>query len=112
MPPVCVPGQASLGREHSLLPAVLGWEHLHLSLPSYRKIFNLCQVKFDCASDIITAGELKIDQSFGVHISTPRCARNLKLMALDLSGPQVVASPFSGSYIKNCDLQNSLNNVE
>jgi hypothetical protein len=33
-------------------------------------------------------------------------------MALDLSGPQVVAGQFSASYIKNCDLHNSLNKVE
>jgi hypothetical protein len=58
------------------------------------------------------AGELKIDRSFGTNTSAPRCARNLKLMALDFSGPQVVASQFSASYIKNCDLQNSLNKLE
>ncbi len=41
-----------------------------------------------------TVGELKIDRYFGVNISAPRCAKDLKLMALDLSGPQVVASQF------------------
>ncbi len=39
-----------------------------------------------------TVGELKIDWSVGVNISAPRCARKLKLMALDWPGPQVVAS--------------------
>ncbi len=33
-------------------------------------------------------------------------------MALDLSGPQVVAVEIISSYIKNCDLHDSLNKVE
>jgi hypothetical protein len=61
---------------------------------------------------ICTVGEIKLDRSFGVNISAPRYARNLKLIELDLSGPQVVASQFSASYIKNSDLHDSLNKVE
>jgi hypothetical protein len=50
---------------------------------------------------IYTAGELKMYRSFNVNISAPGCARNLKLLALDLSGPQVVEIKISASYIKN-----------
>ncbi len=59
-----------------------------------------------------TADELKIDRSFDVNISAPGCARNLKLLTLDFSGPQVEAVENSASFIKNCDLHDSLNKVE
>ncbi len=60
-----------------------------------------------------TAGELKIDQSFGINFSTPGCARKLvNRWALDLFCPQVVAVQISASYIKNSDLYDSLNKVK
>jgi hypothetical protein len=59
-----------------------------------------------------TAGELKIDRSFSVNFSTPGCAKNLKLLTLYLSGPQVVAVQVSASYTKNSNLYDSLKQVE
>jgi hypothetical protein len=60
---------------------------------------------------IHTAGELKIDWFFDVNISAPGCARNLKLVASDLSGPQVVEVEIS-AYIKNIYLHDSLNKLK
>ncbi len=59
-----------------------------------------------------TVGELKIDRSVDVNISAPGCARNMKLVTLEFSGPQVEAVENSASFIKNGDLHDSLNKVE
>jgi hypothetical protein len=58
------------------------------------------------------AGDLKINRSFDVDFSAPGFATKLKLVALDLSGPGVVAIQFSASCFKNSDLHNSFNKVE
>jgi membrane-anchored glycerophosphoryl diester phosphodiesterase (GDPDase) len=69
-------------------------------------------LKLSVENDYSTAGELKIYRSFGVNFCTPVCAGKLKLVALDLFGPQVVAVQISASYNKNSDLYDSLNKVE
>jgi hypothetical protein len=61
---------------------------------------------------LVKAGESKIDQSFDILFSAALYALYLRLVELDLSGPQVEAVQISESCFKNCDLHDSLNKVE